>query len=126
MGVNLFNLLPILPLDGGQIAHMLLFARRPWLDVAFRTLAGVGLIVVGWQASGVFLPVIGLMTLVHLPKSWQQAVVRRQFGDALAQWPDVPRVQLFFRVLGTSPLAMLPFAQEIPARAHEPRARRLA
>jgi len=45
--VNAFNLLPILPLDGGRLFQTLLFARTPALDVLFRLLANAGL---GWLA----------------------------------------------------------------------------
>ncbi len=36
--INYFNLLPLLPFDGGKIVQRLLFSRFPWLDVAFMAL----------------------------------------------------------------------------------------
>jgi Zn-dependent protease len=111
--INLFNLLPILPLDGGQIAHMLFFARRPWLDVASRATAGVGLVVLGWEASAVFLAVLGAITLLELPRSRRHAVLRRRFEQARATSPDESPLRLFFRVLREGSLAALPFEQKV-------------
>lgn len=38
LAINGFNLLPILPLDGGWLIQSLLLARRPWLEFTFRCL----------------------------------------------------------------------------------------
>jgi tetratricopeptide (TPR) repeat protein/Zn-dependent protease len=43
IGLNGFNLLPIYPLDGGQIAQLLVFSGFPYGDVCFKLLAMVGL-----------------------------------------------------------------------------------
>ena len=37
--INLLNMLPLYPLDGGQIVNLLLFARRPYADVIFKLMA---------------------------------------------------------------------------------------
>ncbi len=111
--VNLFNLLPMLPLDGGQIAHMLFFARRPWLDTASRGIAGLGLLAVGFFTSGVFLGVLGGLTLWQLPKTRQRALLRRQFFEARARNPGEEPVRLFFQVLRTSPLVATAFGEKV-------------
>jgi len=110
--INVFNLLPILPLDGGQIAHMLLFSRRTWLDVAARAVAGVGLVLLGWAASGIFLGALGFLSLIQLPRARRQAELRRRFHEARLAWPDETAVRLFFRVLRPTPLEGQPFAQK--------------
>jgi tetratricopeptide (TPR) repeat protein/Zn-dependent protease len=43
IGLNGFNLLPIYPLDGGQIAQLLIFSGYPYGDVCFKLFAIVGL-----------------------------------------------------------------------------------
>ena len=43
--LNGFNLLPILPLDGGWVMHSLYFSRHYVLDVGFRILAAAGLMI---------------------------------------------------------------------------------
>lgn len=46
--LNGFNLLPLLPLDGGWVVHAVLFVRNPLLDVGFRLLAILGLFGLGY------------------------------------------------------------------------------
>ena len=61
--LNGFNLLPILPFDGGRVFQVLLFGRLPWLDVVFRVVA---IAAVGYLASldtPVLFVVAGLMAL---------------------------------------------------------------
>jgi hypothetical protein len=112
-GVNFFNLLPILPLDGGQIALMLFFARHPWLDVAFRAMAGVALLLLAVLVPfGIFFAALGAFTLVQLPKSRRQAALRRGFRQARQQWPEAPPALLFFRVLRATPQAAASFVEK--------------
>jgi Zn-dependent protease len=47
--LNAFNLLPLVPLDGGQFTNDALFSRHPVLELIFRLLAIVGLV---WMAIG--------------------------------------------------------------------------
>src|SRR5215213_10087351 len=56
--LNGFNLLPLLPLDGGWVVHAVLFARHPVLDGVFRLAAAVGMIglavlLEAWLLAGV-------------------------------------------------------------------------
>src|SRR6185437_7902874 len=69
VSINLFNLLPILPLDGGQIVHMLFFERTPWLDVAFRALAAAGLLVLSYVTSSVAFGAIAAIMFLQLPRA---------------------------------------------------------
>jgi Zn-dependent protease len=75
--INTFNLLPILPFDGGWVMHAVLFSRHPVLDVAFRAAAAGLLILLGFAAGG-WLAVIGGVMLMSLRTSYRLAeVVRR-------------------------------------------------
>lgn len=113
-GVNFFNLLPVLPLDGGQVAHMLLFARHPVLDVVFRAVAGVALVLISVVASaGIFFAVLGVITLVQLPKSLRQSRLRQHFREMRVRLPDTAPAELFFRMMRASPQATAPFAQKV-------------
>ncbi len=43
-GINGFNLLPVLPLDGGQVLQTILVSRHQALDMVFRVIAALGLL----------------------------------------------------------------------------------
>ena len=80
--LNGFNLLPFLPLDGGWVAHAILFSRRPWLDAGFRILAAVALILGGLALGTRMLPLIGAFLLFGVPLAFRvarvAAAVRRE------------------------------------------------
>jgi len=48
VSVNAFNLLPLAPLDGGQLMAIALFNRWPYARLAFTMLSAVGILAVGW------------------------------------------------------------------------------
>lgn len=71
IGLNLFNLLPIYPLDGGKIAHSLLFSSSPWADGLFKLAAVAGLVVLGWVS-----PILWILALAvgwSIPESFRTA-----------------------------------------------------
>ena len=58
--LNLFNLLPVMPLDGGQIVNLLLFDRHPRLRIVF---FGAATILFALAAYWLSEPVLGLLTI---------------------------------------------------------------
>jgi Zn-dependent protease len=86
--VNAFNLLPILPLDGGRLFQTLLFARTPALDVLFRLLAIAGL---GWLAFQGFtiLGVVAAFMLVTARTQARVAFEAARLRRAYSFTPDV-------------------------------------
>ena len=67
MGLNVFNLLPILPFDGGWFWNAVLFSRNRWLEAAFKTLAGVIAVFAGTRGYGRIWLYIGIATLITVP-----------------------------------------------------------
>lgn len=64
--VNAFNLLPIVPLDGGQLFQLILFSRKRTLEIGFTLLAAAALIALAvWSRSWV-LGIVGAFTLLTL------------------------------------------------------------
>ncbi len=57
--VNGFNLLPLLPLDGGRFLNETIFARSAIAQAAFSCLAGVSAVALGATFSHVFLYIVG-------------------------------------------------------------------
>ncbi len=73
--LNGFNLLPILPLDGGWVVHTLYFSRHPYLDLAFRSLAGLGLLVVSITTGDRIFMFLGIVILIGLPIAYKLAQI---------------------------------------------------
>lgn len=65
--INGFNLIPIFPLDGGHVAHVLLFSRHPVLDVFFRAITAVGIMTLGAFGQSYLLLGIGVFSVLALP-----------------------------------------------------------
>ena len=64
--LNGFQLLPVLPLDGGHVVHALVFSRNYLLDAAFRALAVAALLGFGiWKNQWIF-TVLGILLLLNL------------------------------------------------------------
>jgi Zn-dependent protease len=63
--LNVFNLLPLLPLDGGRFLQETLFCRSRWLEAAFRVLMGGLTIFVGVVTQSWFLALVGLFVVLR-------------------------------------------------------------
>ncbi len=92
IALNAFNLLvPVLPLDGGQLVGLALFGRTPHLAVAFKAVSAVALIVGSTLLGlGPLLWIVGAAFLVRIPLEWRTAAIHRDLrreADAL-QLPD--------------------------------------
>ncbi len=74
--LNALNLLPLLPLDGGQVLNETVFSRHPLLRTAFRVLAGAGLIAVNQRlGGGGLLLYLGVVTILSAAGAWRQGRV---------------------------------------------------
>jgi tetratricopeptide (TPR) repeat protein/Zn-dependent protease len=83
IGLNLFNLLPIYPLDGGQVADLLLFTSNPYLGVLFKSF-GVGILVLIGLKSPLFLVFAALIAL-SIPNSFRVAKVHNLILKGIKQ-----------------------------------------
>ncbi|MCO8120176.1 site-2 protease family protein [Stieleria sp. TO1_6] len=69
--LNVMNLAPFLPLDGGQVAHLTLFSRSKVMDLLFRIMTiGMLLAFAAWSGEP-FLFGIGFAMMVGLPTVWR-------------------------------------------------------
>ena len=79
--LNLFNLLPLIPLDGGRIVELLLFSRWPFLRFVFFLASVVGLAGLGlWLDSHVLLA-LAIVLAVILQTMWRQFRLAAQIGS---------------------------------------------
>jgi len=115
--LNLFNLLPFLPLDGGRIVSLTLFSRFPILQTIMLGLSGMALGLLAMLAGSPILGVIALFMILGIPGHYQRS-------DLLAKlrytWPNnLDRADrrgvlrhLFKGMIG-SPLAKQKFAKRV-------------
>jgi Zn-dependent protease len=127
--INLANLLPILPLDGGKIAHLILFSRFPVLDVIFR---GTGVFFLAFLGIGSPL-LLGLAVVVAIgiPNSYRTAQLDRDLRGYVSATPGMDPDDVLitaFRQMRSAGYDKLPFAKrdamakELLERFHEGKA----
>jgi tetratricopeptide (TPR) repeat protein/Zn-dependent protease len=104
IGLNLFNLLPIYPLDGGQISDLLVFSRNPYLGVIYKSI-GVGLLLL----LGLINPMMfgfGLIIALSIPHSYRIARWFSKLRQELQTIPwqdDAASAELIFTRLQSAP-----------------------
>ena len=88
--INLFNLLPISPLDGGRFFETVLFRRNHIIELAFRIVTGLILLGLGIVSQYTLLIVFSVMVLLNLPEIYRisksakmirKAIGKKEYGD---------------------------------------------
>ncbi|MBN1123841.1 MAG: hypothetical protein JXA82_02460 [Sedimentisphaerales bacterium] len=92
--INLFNLLPFFPLDGGRFFNEVLFSRNRYLEAAFRAIASVILILIGLGLGMWFLALFGFFSLTSVRFSFRIAGIARDLKQ-----PPVPDASAFEQLL---------------------------
>ena len=73
--VNVFNLLPFVPLDGGHVWHQLLFCRTPRLEVGSLLFAAGFLFMLAWGRQDWILAILGGLMLFKAHTTWKTTQV---------------------------------------------------
>jgi len=113
LGINIFNLLPFYPLDGGRFLREILFSRNRYAELVFRILASGGLLLLA-LASGMWIlaafVAVGLLTIGPMFKMAGIAkALRSSVGPA---YPPAPSGGL---VAGSFTAAPNPYEMAAPA-----------
>lgn len=85
--INGFNLIPVLPLDGGQLLHAVLFSRHPALDVFFRVVAAVAIVWGGLAFDSRLIWILAVPVVLGIPTAITTAAVVR---DLRREGPPIP------------------------------------
>jgi len=87
--INGFNLLPLMPLDGGRLLQEVIFSRNRYVEAGFRIIAG-GLFVLGGIALGDWIiGVLGGITLLTVPNVLKIGAIAKECRH-LTPPPPVP------------------------------------
>lgn len=100
--VNLVNLLPLTPLDGGRVVQLAISNPRPWFEVGFRLLGALAILALGVMGSSGAPIAVSLLLLATLPSARRMAQAER---NVRAQGPlptqEQQRLELLFGELRT-------------------------
>ncbi|WP_182866327.1 site-2 protease family protein [Stieleria mannarensis] len=90
--LNVLNLAPFLPLDGGQVAHVTLFSRSKVIDLLFRIGTIAVLMLVAWLLDAKLLFGIGVAMALGLPTVWRTMKVTESIRDRELPQPSNDRM----------------------------------
>jgi Zn-dependent protease len=85
--LNGFNLLPLVPLDGGRLLDLLLFSRRAALSAGFQVVACCGLAGLAWWAGSWIMGILAGLVLLTVPARYRKARLEWVFAGNPAQMP---------------------------------------
>jgi hypothetical protein len=89
--INLFNLLPLLPLDGGWFWHSILFSRNRWAELAFRALTALLLIILSVTfLNSVLLAVVATFMLLATRRTFHAARIAQELRAEQVIPADAP------------------------------------
>lgn len=88
LGLNGFNLLPLVPLDGGRIVNLLFFSRHAVLELLFQLVAVIGLAGLGYLLDAWVLYVLAGLVLLPLAYQFQLRRLATRVRREAAMLPD--------------------------------------
>lgn len=81
--INIINLLPIYPLDGGQFLHQVLFSRNRYLELVVNIITVAVLLLAGVALKSWFLKILGFINLIGITFKFKMAGAARQLKASL-------------------------------------------
>ncbi|MDX1457202.1 MAG: hypothetical protein R3276_06410 [Marinobacter sp.] len=96
--INFFNLLPIQPLDGGQLANVLLFQRWPRLQILFYGLSVLMFLTLAWFMDEPLLAGLGFLLGFGLLHQYREAKMLALLRQEHPNLRDAPRPDQLYTV----------------------------
>jgi Zn-dependent protease len=90
--LNTFNLLPLIPLDGGHFFEAVLFARSPMLRALFSAAAGVVLALIAIVARDVMFALLAFIVFASIRHAYYSGKLAAQMKREMAQQPEAESV----------------------------------
>ncbi|HEY7163606.1 MAG TPA: hypothetical protein VIB79_03505 [Candidatus Binatia bacterium] len=81
--INGFNLLPFHPLDGGRVLESLLFSRNAKIEVGFKLVTGIMLLMIGFFLHSMLLTCFAIFALLSLSRVSAAAKVAAKIKDRI-------------------------------------------
>jgi Zn-dependent protease len=113
--INAFNLLPLVPLDGGRLLDVLFCWGRPWLAVGLQVFAAVALGTLAWFSAAWPLWLLTALLLLTATARARKGRLERVFGHNPLQMPErfedlslQHRRELFVFAVLLNPLGRMP------------------
>ena len=85
--LNLLNLLPVFPLDGGRFLHEVVFSRNRYIELVVNILTGGFLLIAGFGLKSWFLKVLGFFNLAGISMKFKLAAKSKQLKKELLENP---------------------------------------
>ena len=115
LAINGFNLLPLVPLDGGRLFQLILFSRHRYLELAFTLLTSLALLAVAFELRAYVLTIVGVFNVLGLAR---QSRLLRQVHALRSAHPEMPLEPA--RLDDTSTRALYHSALQVSATSGEP------
>ena len=112
LGINAFNLLPLVPLDGGRLFLLVLFGRHPALESGFRVCAAAGLGALAFWLRDFVLGALAMFMVVSVAVLIRLGAVQDGLRGRVR--PGVPRATLTLEEMGALYGATLELQRERP------------
>ncbi|HCE45060.1 MAG TPA: hypothetical protein DET40_16085 [Lentisphaeria bacterium] len=102
--LNGFNLLPLMPLDGGRVMDLVLFCRHPVLNVFSRVLAALAFLGLGIAVGDKIIGAIGIFIAIGIPMTYKTSKItdrlrKQNLCTAVSGSASIPD-ELALKILG--------------------------
>lgn len=98
ISLNIFNLLPIYPLDGGQIAEILMFSGFPYLGVMFKILGVIILSLLAILIQRPLLLFLAFLIAYGIPQSFRTTKINIRIRSQLKQKQNCARQDILLAI----------------------------